>query len=126
MVGLNTGLLIANFDRPVKVRGYSPSVGERTCKTVSAVVPYTHSDGIVYMLIINQAVLITYIEANLFTDIEANLLCPMQLRDNEIKVNDEPKSMLEHPTEWNHCIIVEDLKISLSLKGLFHISQSQS
>ena len=40
----------------------------------------------------------------------------MQLRDNDIKVNDEPKSMLEHPTEWNHCIIVEDLKIALSLK----------
>ena len=43
------------------------------------------------MLIINQAILIP--------DIEANLLCPMQLRDNETKFNDEPNSMLEHPTE---------------------------
>jgi len=62
------------------------------------------------MLIINQAILIP--------DIEANLLCPMQLRDNDIKVKDEPKSMLEHPTEWYHCIIVGDLKIALSLKGV--------
>jgi len=65
VVGLNTALLIADFDRPVKVRGYSPSVGESTCKTVSAVVSYTHSDGVVYMLVINQAILISDIEANL-------------------------------------------------------------
>jgi len=45
----------------------------------------------------------------------------MQLRDNDIKVNDEPKLMLEHSTERNHCISVEDLNIALLLKGVFHI-----
>ena len=42
----------------------------------------------------------------------------MQLRDNDIKVNDEPKLMLEHSTERNHCISVEDLNIALPLKGV--------
>jgi len=53
VVGLNTALLIANFDRPVKDRGYSPSVGEGTCKKVNAVVPYTYTDGAVYILTFN-------------------------------------------------------------------------
>jgi len=65
VVGLNTALLIANFDRPVKDRGYSPNVGEGTCKKVNAVVPYTYTDGAVYILTINQSILVPDIEANL-------------------------------------------------------------
>jgi len=56
-------------------------VGESTqCKTVIAVVPYTHDDGANYMLILHQAIYIT--------ELEVNLICPMQLREKDIEVND--------------------------------------
>jgi len=66
VVGTNTALIIADYERPVHVRGYSPKVGEATeCKTVSAVLQYTNNDGVNYMLIINQAIYIPDKEVNL-------------------------------------------------------------
>jgi len=43
-----------------------------------------------YMLVIHVVILIP--------DVEVVLVCQIQLRDNDIKVNDEPKSMLKNPT----------------------------
>jgi len=98
------------------VRGYSPKVGESTeCKTVSAVVSYTHDDGSNYMLILHQAIYIP--------DMEVNLIFPMQLRDNDIEVNDLPKSMCKHPTTDDHAIIIDYLTITLSIKGIISYFQ---
>jgi len=95
MVGTNTSLIIVDFERPVHVQGYSPKVGETIqCKTVSAVLSYTHNDGINYMLILHQAIYIP--------DMEVNLICPMQLRDNDIEVNNLPKHMQDNPTTSKH------------------------
>jgi len=86
VVGTNTALIIADYERLVHVRGYSPKVGEATeCNTVSIVLQYKCDNGDKYMLIINQAICIP--------DMEVNLICPMQLRYNDIEVNDLPKFM---------------------------------
>ena len=73
-------------------------------------VSYTHSDGMTYMLVIHQAILIP--------DVKVVLIFPMQLRDNDIKVNDEPKSMLEILTADCHALVISDLAITLCLKGV--------
>ena len=86
-------------------------MGEQTeCKTVSAVLQYTHDNGINYMLIVNQAICIP--------GMEVNLICPMQLRDNDIEVNDLPKSLQSNPMVHNHAIIADDLLITLHIKGI--------
>jgi len=72
------------------------------------------------MLVIHQAVLIP--------SMKTNLLSPMQLRDNSLRVNDEPKFMALNPTEDMNAITInttkddEDegikLRIPLSIKGV--------
>ena len=55
------------------------------------------------MLVIHQAILIP--------EIQNNLLCPMQLRDHSLAVNDEPNYMALNPTEGHH---VEDSRSHLA------------
>jgi hypothetical protein len=54
------------------------------------------------MLTIHQAILIP--------KMKMNLLGVMQMRDNDIRVNDEPKHMVENPTEDHHCIVISKLE----------------
>jgi len=42
----------------------------------------------------------------------------MQLRENDMKFDEELKSMLENPTADCHALVIGDLTISLSLKGV--------
>ena len=70
------------------------------------------------MLVIHQAILIP--------GMPNNLLCPMQLRDNGLAVNDEPKYMALNPTDDHHAISFRDqktprgdpLRIPLELHGV--------
>ena len=103
VVSEDTSLIIHDYERPVQVFGYNESVGtEADCKTVSAVVAYDHPvTGEVYMIVIHQAILIP--------EMKVNLLGTMQVRDNDVKVNDEPKSMVANPTEDHHCIVFPQL-----------------
>ena len=110
VVRTNTALVIADYERPVHVRGYSPKVGEATeCKTVIAVLQYTHNNGVNYMLILNQAIYIP--------NMEVNLIYPMQLHDNNVEVNDLPKSMQSNPLVNSHAIIADNVTITLYIKG---------
>ena len=102
MVGHDTALLIHDYETPVWVQGYNEDVGERSnCRIVHAVVAYDHpTSGDIYMLVIHQAILIP--------DMVNNLLCPMQLRDHGLAVNDEPKYMALNPMEEHHAITFRD------------------
>ena len=82
MVGTNTALLIHDYDRPIQVPGYDEGVCEmEACRTVSAVIEYDHPEsGDTYILILHQAVIIP--------EMEKNLLFPLQMRDNNVRVND--------------------------------------
>jgi hypothetical protein len=118
VVGSDSALLIHDFDRPVRVHGYKEDIGPTpNCRTVSAVVAYDHpGTGEVYMLVIHQAILIE--------QMTTNLLSPMQMRDNDLHVNDEPKFMVLNPTENHHAIHApaltnkDELRIPLSIQGV--------
>ena len=119
VVGQHTALLIHDFDRQVRVHGYDEAIGQAVnCRTVSAVIAYDHPEtGEVYMLILHQAIMIP--------QMTVNLISPMQLRDNDFRVNDEPKYMVPNPTEDHHAIVAPvidgdetPLRIPLSLKGV--------
>ena len=93
MVGTKTALIIHDYDRPVQVHGYDEGVGEiEACRTVSAVIVYDHTESReTYMLVLHQAILIP--------QMENNILCPLQMRKNDVRVNDEQKFMAPTPTE---------------------------
>ena len=120
VVGKDTALCIHDFEEPVDVFGYSESIGRKQrCKIVSAVCAYdSPKDGKTHMLVMHQAILIP--------EMQHNLICPMQLRDNDVSVNDVPKYMVSNPTDNDHAIIIgkvkdgaEDaLRIPLSLHGV--------
>ena len=118
VVGPNTALIVNDFGRPVRVHGYDETVSEvNNCRTVTAVVAYDHpATGETYMLTIHQAIEIP--------TLKANLLSTVQLRDNDVYVNEEPKHMASNPTDDHHCIKVdmdggEPLVIPLAMHGVF-------
>ena len=118
VVSENTALIIRDYETPVVVSGYKDSLGKETCRTVTGVVAYDHLDGRTYYLHLNQALDVP--------DIKGNLLCPMQLRECGVRVNDEPKHMVLNPTVHHHAVTIPsngihpELIIPLSLKGVIH------
>jgi len=119
VVGDSTALVINDYERPTRVFGYDGTTGENgLCKVVSAVVAYDHpADGQTYMLTIHQAILIPRMTAI--------LLCPNQMRDADLLVNDEPKSYLATPTDNHHTVVIprtdateDPLRIHLSIRGV--------
>ena len=119
MVGTKTALLIHDYDRPVQVHGYDKGVGKiEAFRTVSAVISYNHPEpGYTYVLVLHQAVLIP--------QLENNLLCPLQMRDNDVRVNDKPNFMFLTPTDNHHAIMIngiyqdqQPINIPLSIRGV--------
>ena len=117
-VGTKTALIIHEYNRPVQVHGYDEGVSEmEACWTVSAVIAHDHPEsGYTFMLVLHKAILIP--------QMKNNLLCPLQMRDNDVCVNDEPKFMVPTPTENQHAIVIngidqdqQPIKILLSIKG---------
>ena len=126
MVGTKTALLIHDYDRPVQVHGYDEGVGDmEACQTVSAVIAYDHPEsGDTYMLVLHQAILIP--------QMENNMLCPLQMRDNAVHVNEKPKFMAPTPTDNHHAIVINGIdqdqqliKIPLSIRGVISYSPSR-
>ena len=78
-------LITHEYDRYVSVSGFDPLQGSvKDLKIVSAALAYDNpKTGEVIILRINQAIFIK--------SMSNNLLCPMQLRMNEVKVFDCPK-----------------------------------
>ncbi len=64
-------LILLDYDRPVIVEGYDPSLGTKTYATVSGALAYDDPvTGKVYRLVVNQAIHIPHLNHH--------LLCPMQ------------------------------------------------
>ena len=115
-------LILRDYERPVKVTGYDATQGTSTYKTVDAALAYdSPSDGQPRILVVNQAIHIP--------QLHHNLLCPMQLRMNDVIVNEVPKFLCRNPGDADHAILVdgddgETLTIPLTLSGV--ISQFPS
>ena len=94
-------LKVHDYRRPVKVTGYDPSVGTKTCSTITGVVAYDHPQtGQVYLLVFNQAIYAPHLDHH--------LLCPMQCRLNDVKISEVPKFLVNDPDEFTHAIAVDD------------------
>jgi hypothetical protein len=107
-----------DFDRPVSIQGYDPN-GSTTesLHTVSAALAYDSPDtGETLILVLHQAIHLP--------NLPHNLLSPMQMRLNDVKVHDTPKFLTDQPTTHDHAIVVrsldndDELLIPLSLEGV--------
>jgi len=113
----NNCLIVHEYDRWVTVTGYDPTQGSvKDLKVVGAVIAYDcPQTGEVIIIRINQAIHIK--------SMSNNLLCPMQIRMNDIKVFDCPKFLIENPKDIDHTLTLpsgngEDYSIPLSLNGV--------
>jgi hypothetical protein len=101
-------IVFQDFERPVNVSGYDPKEPvAMDLKTVSAGMAYSMpGSGRVVILIPN------------------NLLNPMQMRLNDVVVNETPKSQCANPINLSHTITVkgeylnDELVIPLDLRGV--------
>jgi hypothetical protein len=94
-------LILLDYDRPVIVKSYDPSLGTKTYATVSGALAYDHLvTGEVYHLVINQAIHIPHLDHH--------LLCPMQCCVNDMIVDNMPKFLMSHPTHHTHALTIID------------------
>jgi hypothetical protein len=94
----STALFLTKHSKTVEVGPFLKSLGTvRNVKIVSAAITYDDLDsGHPIMLIIHQA---------LYTaEMEQSLLCPMQLRMNQMIVNKRPKFLSTNPSLQDHSI----------------------
>ena len=104
------GVMIINeTDRFVSASGFASSLGTiKKVPIVSAAIAYDDPrSGDVYILILHQALH--------FPELSRCLLCPMQLRLNDVVVNERPKFLTHKPTEDDHALRVEELLIPLDI-----------
>ena len=106
----------AHPERTAEVSFADPSVGTRIKRILSGAFLYVSPlNGKQYILVVHQAI---FIEA-----LDHSLLCPMQIRDNDVMLNGQPKCMTENPTEDTHALLAvtdtkEHLRIPLRLRGV--------
>ena len=117
VVSPSAALIFHDFERPVNISGYDGSVCSTQAQVVSAVVAYDcPTTGDTYMLVIHQAVAVP--------SMQHILLSSMQLRDNDVHVNDEPKYLALNPPQEHHSITILEandvpaLHIPLRINGV--------
>ncbi len=94
-------LILLDYDRPVIVEDYDPSLGTKTYTTVSGALAYDDPmTGKVYHLVINQAIHIPHLDHH--------LLCPMQHRVNDMIVINMTKVLTSDPTDHMHALTIID------------------
>jgi hypothetical protein len=105
-------LLVNMTMKTVKVTSFLQSLGSVTkVPIVTAAIAYDDPrSGKVFILIIHQALH--------FKELNHCLLCPMQLRLNDVVINERPKFLTTKPTEDDHSIQCQDLLIPLELDGV--------
>ena len=82
---LGRGVLkIYDYNFPVNVQGYDPSLGTKQYGTISGALAYVNPfTGLKYHLIFHQAIH--------FLDLDNHLLCPMQCRAKNVVINECPR-----------------------------------
>jgi hypothetical protein len=104
------------YYKTVSVTGYDPKMGSmQGMQVISAALAYVDpSSGETLILRVHQAVHIP--------TMMNNLLCPMQMRLNDVIVDDCPKFLHHNPTDTTHTLTIKDgsdtLVIPLSIRGV--------
>ena len=100
----------------MSVTGYNQKITHTDARTVSAALAYDNPFGETIILVIHQAIHIP--------GLKHNLLCPMQMRLNDVKISELPKFLAEWPSDKTHAITIpetndaEGIVIPLSLHGV--------
>jgi hypothetical protein len=122
----NVFVLSHDLNHEASVSGFLPSFGSVPTPIASVAVAYDDPVTFTtYILIFHQSLL--------FDDLPNNLLCPFQLRLNDVVVNDTPLSVLVRSTHYpnlhatDHSIIISDppLHIPLYLRGVMSYFESR-
>jgi hypothetical protein len=110
-------LIIQDYDRPVNVTSYDPALGNKIYQTVTGVLGFVHPrTGQLYHLVLHQCIHIPHLTHH--------LLCPMQVRVNDVTINEVPKFIRPDPSPNTHSIIAteqgtdQQVALSLQLKGV--------
>jgi hypothetical protein len=105
-------MIVNATDRYVNASPFFKSLGTiKRVPIVSAAVAYDDPrSGKVFVLIIHQALH--------FPDMKRCLLCPMQVRLNDVVINERPKFLTTNPTDKDHTIVVDDLVICLKIHNV--------
>jgi hypothetical protein len=94
-------LFFLDYDTPVVVKSYDPSLRTKTYATISGGLAYDDPmTGEVYHLVINQAIHIPHLDHH--------LLCPMQCQVNDMIVDNTPKFLMSDPTDHMHALTIKD------------------
>ena len=109
IVSPGAALIFHDFECPVKISRYDGSVGSTEAQVVSAAIAYDcPTMGDTYMLVIHQAVAVP--------SMQHILLSSMQLRDNNVRVNDEQKYLALNPSQEHHSITTPEANNILALR----------
>ena len=102
-VGHNALILVHDYDRPVTVTGYDPTGPvSKGLRTVSVALAYDDPvSGETVILLVNQAIHIPDIS-------HKNLLLTMQVRLNDVRINDCPRFLSENVSDVTHSIVIPD------------------
>jgi hypothetical protein len=105
-------LVVNETLKTVKVSPLLQSLGTVSkVPIVSAAMAYDHPRSCkVFISIVHQALH--------FKELKHCLLCPMQLRLNDVVINERPKFLTTGPTQQYHAIICGDLLIPLELHSV--------
>jgi hypothetical protein len=105
-------LIVNTTEQTARVQPFLKSLGSVSkVSIVTAAIAYDDmKTGEVTVLLIHQALH--------FKDMKNCLLCPMQLRMNDIKLNERPKFLTGTPTVKYHALVIDKLVIPLSLHGV--------
>ena len=109
--------IFMDHERSVDIVGYDKSKRTLTSnmKTVSGTLAYDNpTSGTTVIIVLHQAIHVP--------TMDSNLICPLQVRMNDVKLDDKSKFLTEDPTDESHAISYEDnmgtlVNITLSLKG---------
>ena len=97
-------LLIHKHTNIVLVSGFDPLQSARKAKVVNVAIKYTrHDTGDHLILVVNQAILVPYIDHCLF--------CPMQCRMNGVEIHEVPMFLTLNPTTSTHSIKMQTLQM---------------
>ena len=94
-------LKIYDYNCPVNVQGYDPSLGAKQYSKISGALAYVNPfTGLKYHLIVHQAIHMP--------DLDHHLLCPMQCCANSVVINECPRMYCREPTQESHAIVAMD------------------
>ena len=94
-------LKLFDYDCPVNIQGYDPTLGVKVYRTISGALAYTHPfTGIRYHLVINQAIHMP--------ELCHHLLCPMKCQANGFTINEFTCIYCNEPNQESRTIVTED------------------